>query len=153
MGEYHKRSQEGVSNYRGRICYHFISMNGKQESQLKARANLSERMLLAAERANQQLEGTLSTFTLVMAAIALKHGGRYILTEEDINAASGVEFKITKEEEERAIILRAGDATKEGPPQIDQGYVPDKLCPFIMDDGNPLNDPQPADNSVKLTDL
>lgn len=127
-------------------------MTGKIESQLRARANLAERLLTQAEKANQQLEGTTATFTLVMAAIALKHGGKYELTEEEINAASGLEFKITKHDEERTIVLRAGDAVDEGPPQIDQGYVPDKLCPFIMDDGTPFQQDPPTPE-IKLTDL
>jgi hypothetical protein len=60
-----------------------------------------------------------------------------------------VQFKITKDDTEKAIILRAGDAVEEKP-QIDETYVPDKLCPFIMDDGTPLQQEPP---SVKLTDL
>lgn len=129
----------------------FISMTGKKESQLIARANLAERLLTQAEKANEQLEGTCATFTLVMASIAMKHGGKFTLTEEEINNASGVQFKITKDEEAREIVLRAGDATNEGPPQIDQGYVPDKLCPFIMDDGTVHQDPPTP--GLQLTDL
>jgi len=88
----------------------------------------------------------------VMAAIAMKSGGKYSLSEEDINAASGVEFKITKDEEAREIVLRAGDAVNEEPPQIDQSYVPDKLCPFILDDATPFQS-EPPSPKIEATDL
>lgn len=126
-------------------------MTGKQESQLKSRAYLAERMLTAAEKANAQLEGTLATFTLVLASIALKYGGKFEITEEEINVASGVEFTIDKREEERTIVLLAGDSINAAKKQIDDTYVPDKLCPFIMEDG--ITHQEPPAPAIQLTDL
>lgn len=138
-------------------------MTGKTESQLRARMNLSERLLNQAEKAIQQLEGTLSTFTLVMASIALKNGGKYRISEEEINAASGIEFRIEKDDEGRAIILHVGDSkldntavvdpdTNEELP-FDPGKPPTKLeHPFIMEEEG-LNPPEMGQSGVKLTDL
>lgn len=129
-------------------------MNSKKEFQYKAGLNIAERQMKLLETANEQLEGTCKTFTLIMAAISLKYGGSYELSAEEINAASGVAFRIEKKDAEQVIVLHAG-ASAEPQDTFDPGEPPSKLQnPFIMEDETTLNGPQPTEQPrISLTDL
>jgi hypothetical protein len=129
-------------------------MNLKKETQYKAALNIAEKQMKLMETANEQLEGTLRTFTLIMASIALKFGGTFELTAAEIDVASGVEFRIEKDDKKEAIILRAGDAARMEP-VFDPGEPPSKLQnPFIMEDETTLNGPQPVEQPrITTTDL
>jgi hypothetical protein len=140
-------------------------MNSKKTQQMETKINLLERQLTFFEKANAQLEGTVATFTLVFAAIAIKHGGKVEITAEEIDAAGGRQIQMRKHDEEQTLTIEViEELAKPEPLKI---YDPDESKhdtevlppppsklqnPFIMEEEG-LNPPGMGQSQVKLTDL